>query len=167
MIQRVRFRNLIFDLDGTLVDSLGGIEASARHAAGTCLPARELPSMRELIGPPIAKMFETLWPELPPDELKRLVGCFREHYDTEGCLLSQLYPGVRETLAALKEKEAVLFVLTNKPRYASRMILEHLGIWPYFTDLVSPDSREPAFRAKREGAQYLQKKYGLEPAATL
>src|SRR3712207_7411076 len=52
------------------------------------------PSMRELIGPPIAKMFETLWPALSAEELKQLVACFREHYDSEGCLLSRLYPGV-------------------------------------------------------------------------
>lgn len=54
------FSTVIFDLDGTLIDSLPGIEASTRHAVAECLPDRVLPSMRELIGPPIASMLGNL-----------------------------------------------------------------------------------------------------------
>ena len=163
----MRYGNIIFDLDGTLVDSLAGIEASSRHAVNQCFPAKSLPPMRELIGPPIAKMFARLWPELNASELETLVASFRQHYNAEGCFLSELYPGVRETLRTLQEYGATMFVLTNKPRHATGLILEHLRVLSCFTALVSPDSQEPAFTAKREGAKLLREKYDLDPAATV
>lgn len=163
----MRYRNLIFDLDGTLVDSLGGIEASTRHALAGCIPGRALPPLRDLVGPPIAQMFARAWPDLRPQEIERLVTYFRQHYDAEGCLASELYPGVRETLRELADRGAQMFVLTNKPRHASTVILEHLGIASHFVALVSPDSQEPALRAKAEGAQLLEVKYALDPASTM
>lgn len=162
------FTNIIFDLDGTLVDSLGGIEVSARYAArNTFAPPRAIPPMRELIGPPIAKMFSRLWPDLSEEQLTELLRNFRQHYDTEGCLLSELYPGVRETLAALKARGAEMFVLTNKPLQASCTILRSLDVLPFFRDVVAPDTTTPAYQAKVEGARYLMTRFKLEASATV
>lgn len=113
----MHFESIIFDLDGTLVNSLSGIEASARYAVEKCLPERKLPALRELIGPPIATMLAMLWPDLDQDRLKAVVTAFREHYDVQGCLLSELYPNVAETLDHLRHCGLRLFVLTNKPLY--------------------------------------------------
>ncbi len=162
------FSNIIFDLDGTLVDSLAGIESSARYAADkTFKEPRLIPPMRELIGPPIAKMFSKLWPDLTGEESTELLRNFRLHYDSEGCLLSELYPGVRETLARLFAREVSMFVLTNKPLEASRKILGSLGILSRFRDVVAPDSLTPAYSAKVDGAKYLRGRFELDPSATV
>ena len=50
-------RNLVFDLDGTLFDSLPSIERTARVAVSRALPEMSPPDLRSLVGPPIAKMF--------------------------------------------------------------------------------------------------------------
>lgn len=163
----MRFENVVFDLDGTLVDSLAGIEASSRHAVGLCMPELVLPPMRGLVGPPIAKMFEALWPELSAAEIKRVVAAFREHYDAEGCLLSQLYPGVEKTLRELHSRGAKLFVLTNKPLQASRLILQHRDVLPLFRDVVSPDVQAPALATKSDGAKLLQAKHKLDASKTV
>jgi phosphoglycolate phosphatase len=112
-------------------------------------------------------MFAQLWPELSDEDVETLVATFRTHYDAEGCRLSQLYPDVAETLHTLHSNGVALFVLTNKPRQATRVILEHLGVVTYFTALISPDTKEPPFAAKSEGAKQLLTEYNLEPAATL
>src|SRR6476646_2656615 len=139
----MNFSNVIFDLDGTLADSLPGIESAMRFALAACLPERTLPSMRNLIGPPISRMLGRLWPDLTDEQLANLVTAYRRSYDTEGWRLSNLCPGVPEPLAALNRQGVNLFVLTNKPFLASRRILEYTGVLSLFRDVVSPDSVEP------------------------
>jgi len=161
------YSNVIFDLDGTLIDSIRGIEASARYAVDRQAEPRALPPLGAVIGPPVDQMFAQLWPDALPAELERLVHDFRQHYDAQGCLLSQLYPGVSETLKELGGKRIKMFVLTNKPSVASRTILKELGVLDRFTDVLSPDSRQPSFSNKMQGAESLQAKYQLEGLSTL
>lgn len=158
--------SFIFDLDGTLVDSLAGIEASANHALQLCLPGTCVPQLREQIGPPIAKMFRRLFPDQDEETMSALVAAFRQHYDTTGCRLSQLYPQVRETLAELAHRSAAMFVLTNKPQHATRVILEHNDVLKYFAEVVSPDSSTPAFATKIEAARAMHQRLQLEPEGT-
>jgi phosphoglycolate phosphatase len=162
-----RWDNLIFDLDGTLVDSLPGIEASARYAVENCLPGISLPELRGLIGPPIRTMFTQLWPERDRAEIEALVAVFRQHYDTEGCLLSRLYPGVHDTLDDLHDAGMAMFVLTNKLSRSADVILRKTGIRQFFLDVMSPDSAEPPYAVKNEGAAILQIRYQLVPGRTL
>lgn len=161
------FTTVIFDLDGTLVDSLPGIEASTRQAVAKCLPDRTLPAMRELIGPPIATMLANLWPDLAPAQLDRLVATFRTHYDREGCRLAQLYPAVEGVLETLAHGGTAMYVLTNKPLKPTLTILEHVAIRHHFGDVVSPDIVQPSFTTKLEGARLLRDRHQPDPAATL
>jgi len=158
---------VIFDLDGTLVDSLPGIEASTRHAVAKCLPDRVLPSMRDLIGPPLRTMLANLWPDLQAAQLDPLVASFRAHYDAKGCRLTTLYPDVPEVLRTLAEREIGMHVLTNKPYEPTLTILEHTGIRDRFQDVVSPDIVQPLLPTKVEGARLLRDRHGLDPAVTL
>ena len=163
----MRFRNFIFDLDGTLVDSLPGIEASIQHALDRCLPGRAMPSIREQVGPPIAVMLARIYPELQPAELDELVRAFREHYNAEGCRGSVLYPGVTETLHELHGRGASMFVLTNKPSVPTRMILDRAGILSLFLDVVSPDAVTPSFATKPAAAQHLAAQRALRSDETV
>lgn len=159
-------KNVIFDLDGTLVDSLPGIEESARVAIGRVLPGEAVPDLRAVIGPPVAAMFATLWPELPPERVARLLAEFRAHYDETGCLRSQPYPGVADVLSRLFASGKHLFVLTNKPLRPARKILAHLGFAKFFTDVTAPDSPQP-FDSKPAGARLLAGKFALQPGGTV
>ena len=158
---------VVFDLDGTLVDSLPGIESSIGAAITECMPRQPLPDIRSVIGPPVAKMFQQLWPALPEAELHALVAAFRRHYDAVGCLQTRLYDGVSDSLIKLRERGVELFVLTNKPAAPTQRILHVLGIEPHFRALVSPDSSDPPFSVKSEGAAKLQEQYRLRTETTL
>ncbi|MEI6494403.1 MAG: HAD hydrolase-like protein, partial [Verrucomicrobiota bacterium] len=159
-------RSAIFDLDGTLVDSLPGIERSAREAIESVLPGVPMPDLKAIIGPPIAAMFKNVWPDLDPEKMARLVAVFRSHYVENGCLDSLPFPGVMETLFRLQAEGVSMFVLTNKPDAPTKKILEVLGLAEFFAGVFAPDSPESPFVSKPDGARMLAEKFGLDPGQT-
>lgn len=164
-----RFANLIFDFDGTLVDSLPGIESSLRAAvAGRSQPlAVTQTALREKIGPPLSAMMAALWPELDPGEIPALVTAYRAHYLPAGCRLSEPFPGVGETLERFRAAGLRLFLLTNKPTAPTRAILERLGWRDWFTEVLCPDHPDHPFTEKTRGACKLCERHGLDRTRTL
>jgi len=158
-------RNLVFDLDGTLFDSLPSIEQTARVAVSRALPEMPPPDLRSLVGPPIAKMFAKLWPDLPPEKMAVLLAEFRAEYDTAGCLGATPYDDVLAVMERLHERGLRLFVLTNKPEKPTRAILNCHGLLPLLSAVSSPDSNPP-FSAKPLGAQALAAEFKLRPEET-
>ncbi|MEI6070553.1 MAG: HAD hydrolase-like protein [Verrucomicrobiae bacterium] len=159
-------RSVIFDLDGTLVDSLPGIEYSARTAIGSVLPGVPMPDLKAIIGPPVAAMFARLWPDLDPEKMAQLVAAFRSHYVEKGCLDSRPFPGVTETLSRLQAAGLRMLVLTNKPVAPTNTILGTLGLAEFFTGVLAPDSPESPFASKPDGARALMRRFALDPGQT-
>lgn len=157
----------VFDLDGTLVDSYPGIEASLLYAICFSGSTLRLHKLRSRIGPPISKMIPKIWPDLEPSGAVKVLRRFRIHYNREGCLRSRLYPGVKKVLKALKKPRRKIFLLTNKPLKPTRKILKHLEIEQFFTGVLCPDSVVPRLRNKKQGAKLITKQHRLEPAKTL
>ena len=163
----MNYQNLIFDLDGTLVDSLPGIHSSMQSAISIVLPGRTMPEMRQVVGPPLLQMFQKMWPELGPETLEDLVREFRSDYDTNGFLYSELYPQVREVLSALKESGKELYLLTNKPKVPTENILKHLDLNHLFVDCMSPDTLTPSFTEKATGLHELVSRHQMEVSRSM
>jgi phosphoglycolate phosphatase len=159
--------NILFDLDGTLVDSLPGIQFSAREAVQAVLPGEKTPDLRAFIGPPIRRIFEKVFPRLPSPALDALESCFRQSYDREGYRKGILYAGVRSTLASLLEEGVSMFLVTNKPLGPTSRILAHTAISEFFREAISPDSVHPPFGDKSAMAEYLLRKFLLARERTL
>lgn len=125
---------VVFDLDGTLIDSSADLRSAlnaalARLHPGT--PPLTHEEVRSMIGEGalrlVAKALRAVGrDDLPQDALPVFLDCYRERLLDE----TRLYPGVRETLAALGDRP--LAVLTNKPGDFSRTIVEGLGIGGFF-----------------------------------
>jgi phosphoglycolate phosphatase len=144
--------HVLLDLDGTLVDSLPGIEyatARALDSLGITPPPFHL---RSLIGPPIRDILATVSGIQSPARLTELELAFRAAYDSDGWLKTLLFPDVRETLASLVSSGLSCFVITNKPRVSTERILSHLRLSEYLTAVLSPDHRVPAYKTKAEAA---------------
>lgn len=157
----------VFDLDGTLVDSIPGIDAAARVALSEHASHLTLPSLRTFIGPPIRTMLARALNLTDSTQLDLLETSFRRHYDNDGWRDSPAYPGVVETLEVLHAAGARLYVLTNKPALPTARILKHLGLSHLFTEIVTPDSREPRFATKSAAALALRTRMQTAPSATL
>ncbi|MGY1820686.1 HAD hydrolase-like protein [Geodermatophilus sp. SYSU D00079] len=128
-------RLVLFDLDGTLVDSSPGISASVRAAAAALgLPAPTPAQLRAMVGPPLQDGFALVL-GVPPADVPRAVAAYRAHY-TAGALLDvTVYPGVPELLADLRAAGATLAVATSKPEPFARRVLEHTGLLPAFASV--------------------------------
>lgn len=161
-------RNLLFDLDGTLLDSLPGIQYSAEAAFRACGIQSGKTPLRALIGPPIRTILERMAAR-PVDgaELDSLEQSFRWSYDTEGWRMTPHYEGAVESLKTLKSSGRRLFVVSNKPRHISVRILEEEGTLGIFEEVMTRDSRVPPYRDKREMVSKLLQKWELAPRECL
>lgn len=141
---------ILFDLDGTLVDSLPGIEFSVGEAFSQCNLPMARKSLRELIGPPIRTILSRAGNVLEEGSLDALEHAFRVSYDTEGWRKTIRFPDVDGVLQMMHERGHRLFVVSNKPRHVSLQILKREGILQYFDAVVTRDSRSPNYSGKEE-----------------
>ena len=135
----VRFGTVLFDLDGTLVDSGAMILASLRHATRTVL-AREIPDeqLLALVGGPGLQAEMRSLDEGRADELVR---CYREHNEP---LHDGLQPcaGVVEVVDTLKDQGRRLGIVSAKRRKTIELAFAILPLAPYFDVVVSADDTE-------------------------
>ena len=132
-----RIRGLVFDLDGTLVDSYDAIAASLNAArAGFDLPMLDPALVRRRVG----RGLEVLIAELVgPERVEAGVKLFREHYATVFAEMTHTLPEVSETLARLGGAGLRMSVASNKPARFSVPILRGLGLLSLFDSVQGPD----------------------------
>jgi phosphoglycolate phosphatase len=158
---------LLFDLDGTILDSLPGIEFSVRAAFESCGIPLHRDSLRQMIGPPIRTILSRAGNVEDQAALDELEGAFRRSYDTEGWRRTECFPGAQVTLRTMSQYGHRLFVVSNKPRYVSVQILECQGLLDLFREIVTSDSRTPLFRGKAEMIDYLTSKHNIAQESCL
>jgi len=160
------FQALVFDLDGTLIDSAPGISASLKAAfnsAGRSMPGAEV---RSVIGPPIGVIARKIDPTLTDAEVKLIEQEYRSSYDSEGWRETVAFDGVVETLSRLHAAGWRLFVVTNKPSVPTGKILALLKIESALEAVFSRDSRTPRYASKTEMLADLMAIHKLEPGST-
>lgn len=155
-------RLAVFDLDGTLVDSLADLHASVNHAlAAVGLPPRSLAEVRTYVGEgsrvllakAVAPRGELLDPAL---------AAWRPHYAAHCLDRTRAYPGVAALLAGAARP---LAVLTNKPGEMARKILDGLGLSPRFAAVVGGD--EAPRKPDPAGLLALMARLGASAAETV
>jgi len=142
-----RFRLIIFDLDGTLIDSRVDV-ANAANAARASVDLASLPleTVQGYVGDGVTKLVERILPENKRDAFDAALAAFLEFYAAHSLDHTTLYPGVRETVETLAQSRK-LAVVTNKRRYLTMPILEGLGIAGFFAQVVGGDgplARKPS-----------------------
>jgi phosphoglycolate phosphatase len=128
-------RLVLFDLDGTLVDSTPGIWASVRFAATELgLPEPMPEQLRDMVGPPLQEGFALVL-GVPAADVPRAVTAYRAHYSAGALLEVTVHVGVPQLLAALREDGATLAVATSKPEPFAVRVLQHTGLLPAFASV--------------------------------
>lgn len=127
---------ILFDLDGTLIDSSEGIINSVLYTLEKYGMEEKNPdSIRRFIGPPLAKSFMNYY-NFSEEEAKKAVAIYRERYQPIGAYECSLYEGVEECIRDLKEKGFLIGLASSKPEVMCRKILEHFNIINLFDDVV-------------------------------
>jgi phosphoglycolate phosphatase len=149
MTRRPRRKTLVFDLDGTLVDSAPDIAAAVNALfAELGLPAVELAHIRRMIGDGAPMLLERALAHVgAAHQAAELMPRFSVHYGEHAVRLTTVYPSVVETLTALRGEGCRLGVCTNKPIGPTRAVLAALGLDSLIEAAVGGDSlpqRKPA-----------------------
>jgi phosphoglycolate phosphatase len=130
------YKHLIFDLDGTLVDSRKGIINSLSYTAGEMnFKLASKVDINDLIGPPLNEIFRKGY-NVTEDLLEKAVTIYREHYNNVGIYISELYPGTKELLQKLKDSNKILYIATSKGQPYAEKVLDIHGIRHFFNLVI-------------------------------
>ncbi len=118
---------VIFDLDGTLADTLGDITTSINHAlAAHGLPTHDVPAIRGFIGDGLRLLVERATRSADQALIQSVIVTFRFHYREHMLDTSRPFAGIPELLAALQERQVALAVLSNKPHEPTCQVVSRL-----------------------------------------
>jgi phosphoglycolate phosphatase len=119
----------VFDLDGTLIDSLLDIAQAVNHALGSVGHAPRSPEeVKGMIGHGVRRLLEAALATDDEALIGRARDAFARSYEAGLAVRTRLYPGIPEALAALRAAGAYVTVATNKPAHFTRPIVEALEL---------------------------------------
>lgn len=127
------YSTYIFDLDGTLLDTLGDLAASTNYALRTHgLPERSIDEVRRFVGNGVRLLMQRSVPQyFDNDEFEEVFTTFRQHYMAHSLDTTQPYAEIEKTLEALKTRGARLAVVSNKMMAATQELCQH-----FFPDTI-------------------------------
>jgi phosphoglycolate phosphatase len=160
-----RFELLVFDWDGTLMDSAGAIIASIQASCsdlGLPVPTRERAA--HVIGLGLKDALSYAVPELPPSDYGKLAERYKHHFMARDPDI-ELFSGMREMLIELKENGHILAVATGKSRAGLNRVLEATQLKPYFDSSRCAD--ETHSKPHPAMLQELMQELCMAPEATL
>jgi HAD superfamily hydrolase (TIGR01509 family) len=133
-------KNLIFDLDGTLVDSKRDIAAAQHWVLGQLgVHSYEPEALYPLIGKPLAVTFATLLPANLHERIPEAIELYKNYYPPRALETTTLFPGVRETIESLRARGIRLATATTKLSAGTRRVLTHFKIAEHFAQIQGSD----------------------------
>jgi phosphoglycolate phosphatase len=139
MRRKDMFDYILFDLDGTLTNSKEGITKSVQYALKAFgIDEPDLDKLEPFIGPPLIDIFKDFY-GFNDEEAKKAVEKYRERFTNIGIFENEVYPGIKEMLAKLKNEGKKLAVASSKPEVMVERILKHFEIDEYFDVVVGSE----------------------------
>lgn len=122
----MKFNSVVFDLDGTLLDTLGDLRDSTNFALEkNNLPKRTTEEIRTFVGNGIRLLIERSVPGNTPLEIvDKCFSDFKEYYKDHSAILTKAYYGIIELLTTLKERGVKIAVVSNKADFAVKTLME-------------------------------------------
>ncbi len=141
---------IIFDLDGTLIDSASSILTAFSYVfkLNDLQPLKQITS--DVIGPPLMQTLIMLSGVNDEKKLLQMAKQFKEYYDLEACLLCHPFDDVDEGLKKLVKANFGLHISTNKRLIPTRKILKYLAWDNFFTSVYTLDKNVVPFMSKSE-----------------
>jgi len=162
---------LLFDLDGTLLDTIPDLyEAVRRMLAELGEPTRSIEELTHMVGKGIPNLvLRSLTdgrPGLDPALVERGLPAFRRHYAVVNGNATRIYEGVDATLAEFARQRIRMACVTNKAAAFTEPLLEKMGLASFFDCVVSGDTL-PHSKPAPEPLLYACERLGVAPARTL
>lgn len=154
--------SILFDLDGTVVDSKPGILASSAAALRALGHRPDGLQIDNLIGPPLEEAMAEILGRFGDDRVGEAVIAYRSHYGSAGFLETTVYPGIPAALDRLLAMEATLYIATSKRTVFAEQILRHLGLLDRFAGVYGSEPGG-AFDRKGDLIADVMRRHGLSP----
>jgi len=140
---------ILFDLDGTIVDSAPGITATLAYTFETLgLPIPTPSELMKYVGPPLLDSFRD-YAHFTPEQSAEALVIYREKYLNVGAYDATQFPGVGLVLKAIHESALPMSLATSKPELPATLILEHFNLATYF-DIITGASEDEVRSAKSD-----------------
>ncbi len=161
------YRAVVFDLDGTLLDTLPDIADSANKVLKEIgSPTHTLDEFRFLVGEGVQRLFtKALHNTTSTLKVDRCVELFRTIYRQEWNVSTKPFAGIPELIHELSQRELKLAVLSNKPQEFTTICIEEYFSKEVFEPIVGQSSQTPP-KPDPSGAQAILQKLGVEPGET-
>jgi len=158
---------LIFDLDGTLTDSIADLTdaVNAMRAEFTLSPLA-VEAVRGMVGRGARHLVMQALPGAAEEERERGLAIFLEYNELHIADKTLLYPGVRETLSSLRMPGRNMVILSNKNTGLCNKLLVKLEVAGMFTEICGADAY-PSMKPSPEPVLSLMKKYGADAERTV
>lgn len=152
------FDAVLFDLDGTLLDSAPGIFDSFRHTLAQFGTAATPQQLQRFLGPPLRDSFAQL---LPPGDVERAIAIYRERYAAMSGPLTGVYPGVPQMLAALRAAGYTVCIATSKLQPVAQRLLSEKGLQDAF-DFIGGSAGDTALDTKTAVMRHVLRQPALQ-----
>ncbi|KKO44231.1 HAD family hydrolase [Arsukibacterium ikkense] len=153
---------VIFDWDGTVMDSIGRIVSSMQAAAestGIVVPSSH--AVKQIIGLSLDPAFAVLFPDTNAEQRSQLFAHYRDHYTIYNTTPSPLFDGAEQVLKTLAEQNILLAVATGKARHGLERMFAETGLGHYF--VTSRCADEAQSKPHPDMLLQISKQLGIEP----
>ncbi len=154
-----KFKTIVFDMDGTLIDSSEGVTKCVNHALKHFnKEVEDITKLNCCIGPPLIYSFTTFF-GMTEEEAKEGIRLYRERYEPVGVFECKLFDGVENCLKELHRRGYRITLGSSKPEEMCKKILDHFNLTGYFDEVAGAtkdgriDTKEEVLREliRREG----------------
>ena len=143
------YKNIMFDLDGTVTDSGRAITSSVAYALeGFGITDQPMEKLKTFIGPSLYDSFEREY-GMQGEDCDRAVSRYRYIYEKERMYDVDIYEGIPELLKDLKNQDIRAFLVTSKPLRFSEMIMKKIGLAAFFEGIIAPELSDHSSDKKR------------------
>lgn len=143
------YKNIMFDLDGTVTDSGRAIMSSVAYALdGLGITDQRREKLETFIGPSLFDSFKREY-ALSDEDCEKGVALYREIYEKERMYDVDIYEGIPELLENIKSNGLSALLITSKPFVFSEKIIARIGLSEYFDHIVAPDLTDHSSDKKR------------------
>lgn len=153
------FKNIFFDLDGTIIDSREGIINSIIYSLKFFnIEVKNKKELEQFIGPPLDQTYKSFF-NLNEKETETAIKKFREKYEKTGVLEAELYSGIKELIRDLAKSGKNVVLATSKPEIFAKKILERFGLEKDFL-FIAGATLDGTLNAKQDVIAYALKNIG-------
>lgn len=157
---KIKYKAVLFDLDGTLSESAPGIRYSLEETLKKMgQPVPDLSDYSVYVGPPLLNTLMNLC-SMTKEEAENATEIYRGIYNTVGKYKNKLYDGIEELLTALKNSGAKIAVATSKYEPFAEDVIKIIGAYDYF-DKICGSNLDGSRKDKKDIVEYARKELGL------